>query len=156
MLRLDSPSLFNAKPYNFLLDPAFHRDNMGSNPIGDTISTMSESRPNVNGVDLDSQTRCAHYNGPLDIIAIKMKCCGIYYACKDCHDELADHAIEVWPHEQWHQTAVLCGSCATELSVRAYLECSSRCPACRASFNPGCRNHYHFYFETEGSTAQNS
>jgi uncharacterized CHY-type Zn-finger protein len=23
------------------------------------------------------------------------------------------------------------------------------CPLCRAGFNPGCRNHYHFYFAPE-------
>jgi uncharacterized CHY-type Zn-finger protein len=113
---------------------------------------MPEHRPCVSGIDLDLQTRCAHYNSRLDIIAIKMKCCGIYYACKDCHDALADHAIEVWPRSEWDQPAVLCGACGTILSIRQYLECSSQCPTCEALFNPGCRNHYPFYFEMIGST----
>jgi hypothetical protein len=34
--------------------------------------------------------------------------CGIYYACKNCHDALANHTIEVWPRSQWEQPAVLC------------------------------------------------
>jgi uncharacterized CHY-type Zn-finger protein len=110
---------------------------------------MSEPRPHVCGIDLDCQTRCAHYNSTLDIIAIKMKCCGLYYACKDCHDALANHAIEVWPRDEWDKPAVLCGACGTELSIRQYLECSNECPACQARFNPGCRSHYHFYFQTE-------
>ena len=46
---------------------------------------MAPHRPEVLGVNLDPQTRCEHYHGPTDIIAIKMKCCGRYYACKECH-----------------------------------------------------------------------
>ncbi|WP_089407193.1 CHY zinc finger protein [Granulicella rosea] len=109
---------------------------------------MIEPRPQVRGVGLDAQTRCAHYNSPIDIIAIKMKCCGSYYACKDCHDALAGHAVEVWPHREWDTPAVLCGACGLELTVRQYLACSNVCPGCGARFNPGCRHHYHFYFET--------
>jgi uncharacterized CHY-type Zn-finger protein len=44
---------------------------------------MSMPRPEVHGIDLDAQTRCIHYRKQSDIIAIKMKCCGVYYACKD-------------------------------------------------------------------------
>jgi uncharacterized CHY-type Zn-finger protein len=114
---------------------------------------MRETRPCVSGIDLDPQTRCAHHSTPLDIIAIKMKCCGIYYACKDCHDALANHTIEVWPRSEWDQPAVLCGACNAELSTRQYLECSNLCPACHARFNPGCRHHYRFYFETDDANA---
>jgi len=110
---------------------------------------MPEPRPHVNGIDLDPQSRCTHYNKPIDVIAIKMKCCGLYYACKDCHEALVGHDIEVWPREEWDQPAVLCGCCGKELSNRTYMECGNTCPACEAQFNPGCRNHYHFYFETE-------
>jgi len=110
---------------------------------------MTEHRPQVNGVDVDAQTRCRHYNKPVDIIAIKMKCCGVYYACKDCHDALAGHAIEVWPHDEWNENAVLCGACSSELSIAQYLACNNVCPACETAFNPGCRNHYRFYFETD-------
>jgi uncharacterized CHY-type Zn-finger protein len=102
---------------------------------------------NVCGVDLDPQTRCAHYHGATDIIAIKMKCCGVYYACKDCHVALADHEIEVWPRGGWTEGAVLCGACGSELTIEKYMECESRCPKCGAAFNPGCRNHYQFYFD---------
>lgn len=104
-------------------------------------------RPIVHGVALDAETRCVHYHGALDIIAIKMRCCGIYHACRECHDELAGHAAEVWPQAEWHKKAVLCGACGSELSVHAYLACENRCPACRAPFNPGCKNHHHLYFE---------
>jgi uncharacterized CHY-type Zn-finger protein len=47
----------------------------------------------------------------------------------------------------WDQSAVLCGICGKQLTIRQYLECSNQCPGCGAMFNPGCRNHYHFYFE---------
>ena len=103
-------------------------------------------RPEVRGIDLDAQTRCAHYRTALDIIAIRMKCCGVYYACRDCHDALAGHAAEVRPEAEWNQPAVLCGVCGYEMSVRDYLDCGNRCPHCGAGFNPGCRHHHHLYF----------
>ena len=107
-------------------------------------------RPPAHGVDLDPETRCAHYHSALDIIAIKMRCCGTYYACRECHDELAGHAAAVWPKSQWDEAAVLCGACGTELSIRAYMDCGNQCTGCGARFNPGCRGHYHLYFEAEG------
>jgi uncharacterized CHY-type Zn-finger protein len=100
----------------------------------------------VRGVDLDAHTRCAHYRSALDVIAIRMKCCGVYYACKDCHEALAGHPIEVWPQPEWTAIAVLCGMCGHEMSIAEYLASASRCPKCRAPFNPGCRKHYPYYF----------
>jgi uncharacterized CHY-type Zn-finger protein len=107
---------------------------------------MPPTTPEVHGLNLDPQTRCLHYHSPLDIIAIKMKCCGIYYACKDCHIALANHPIEPWPHAEWHHQAILCGVCRAELSISAYFQSNSICPQCHSSFNPACRNHHHFYF----------
>ncbi len=104
-------------------------------------------RPVVHGRDLDPHSRCAHWHGPLDIIAIRLRCCGDYWACAACHDELAGHPPEVWPAAEWDQPAVLCGACGVELTVNAYLGCDSCCPACAAPFNPGCRRHHHLYFE---------
>jgi uncharacterized CHY-type Zn-finger protein len=107
---------------------------------------MTSRIAEVRGINLDAQTRCQHYHGLADIIAIKMKCCGIYYGCKDCHEALADHEIQVWPESQWGEKAVLCGSCGAELTIRQYMLCGYRCPECKAQFNPRCRNHYHYYF----------
>jgi uncharacterized CHY-type Zn-finger protein len=64
-------------------------------------SPMNPNLSNVRGLDLDSQTRGEHYHGRTDIIAIKTKCCGVYYGSKDCHEVLADHLIEVWPESEW-------------------------------------------------------
>ncbi|WP_293384699.1 CHY zinc finger protein [Phenylobacterium sp.] len=103
-------------------------------------------RPPVRGLDLDPQTRCAHWHSDLDVIAIKMACCGTYYACHDCHAALAGHPPRVWAVEEFDEPAVLCGACGTELSVSAYLACGSRCPHCGAGFNPGCHKHRRLYF----------
>jgi uncharacterized CHY-type Zn-finger protein len=103
-------------------------------------------RPRVRGVNMDSETRCAHYHSVLDIIAIKLLCCGSYYACKECHDALADHNLAPWPVESFDTPAVLCGACSTELTINEYLVCGNRCPHCGAGFNPGCARHHHFYF----------
>ena len=106
----------------------------------------ARTAPVVRGVGLDPQTRCDHYRSPLDIVAIRMACCDTYYACKDCHAALADHPLRPWPREQWDLPAILCGACRGELTIRQYLDGGPACPRCGAGFNPGCRNHHHFYF----------
>lgn len=87
-------------------------------------------------------------------MAIKMRCCGVYYACKDCHAALADHQIEAWPQSEWDQRAILCGACGAELTIHQYMESESRCQACHAQFNPKCRNHYHLYFQVRQTPAR--
>ena len=110
---------------------------------------MRPTQQEVRGVEVDAETRCAHYRSALDIIAIKMACCGVYYACKDCHESLAGHPIQVWRHSKWNVRAILCGACGYELTIHEYMQSGYLCPRCKAGFNPGCRNHYHFYFAPE-------
>jgi uncharacterized CHY-type Zn-finger protein len=105
------------------------------------------SRPEVRGLRLDAQTRCVHWHSPRDVVAIKMKCCGEYYACKDCHEALCGHAAQVWPRAEWDARAILCGACGGEMLIQDYLDGGDACPACGACFNSGCRTHRHFYFE---------
>ncbi|KAH7014341.1 zinc finger CHY domain-containing protein [Microdochium trichocladiopsis] len=106
--------------------------------------------PVVHGIDTTAQTQCAHWHSPRDVIAIRHRCCGEYYACISCHEALATHAPEVWPKSEWHTAkAVLCGKCRTELTIAQYLACESTCPHCRAAFNPGCARHYDLYFEKQ-------
>jgi len=117
------------------------------------IVAMNSPRENtigavvVAGVDVDPETRCAHYHGERDIIAIKFKCCGKWFPCHACHAEIAGHPAEVWPEEEFNTPAVLCGACGHQLTVREYLACGSVCPRCSREFNPGCALHYELYFE---------
>lgn len=104
---------------------------------------------NVFGKSVDKQTRCVHWHSQLDIIAIKFKCCDKYYPCFSCHEEEADHQHEVWPQSEFDEKAILCGACGKELSIKDYMASDNTCPHCAASFNPGCSNHYHLYFETK-------
>ena len=101
----------------------------------------------VVGVDVDPETRCSHYRGPDDIIAIKFKCCGKWFPCHECHAELAGHDAEVWRNKEFDELAVLCGACGHQLTIREYLACESVCPRCRRLFNAGCAKHHHIYFE---------
>lgn len=104
--------------------------------------------PRVHGLALTALTQCAHWHSPLDIVAIKHKCCGAYYACISCHDALAGHISAVWPRsEQATAKAVLCGWCSNEMTVAEYLQCGNVCPRCEAAFNPGCKTHHGLYFE---------
>ncbi|WP_018394728.1 CHY zinc finger protein [Bacillus sp. 37MA] len=102
----------------------------------------------VRGSVLDEETRCAHYHQEIDRIAIKFYCCETYYPCHQCHEEDGCGEVQVWPKEKWEEKAVLCGGCGHELTVREYLACESTCPSCGVAFNPGCRLHKHFYFES--------
>ena len=101
----------------------------------------------VHGISVDEKTRCEHYHSPLDIIAIKFKCCGKYYACIHCHESLAGHDSQVWNTTELDLVAILCGQCKNELTINEYLACNYECPYCKSAFNPKCSNHNHFYFE---------
>lgn len=99
------------------------------------------------GVDIDEQTRCAHYATELDVIAIKFRCCDTYYPCYQCHEAVADHQPMVWAPADSHERAILCGVCGTKLTIRAYIDSGSVCPDCGGQFNPGCSKHYSLYFD---------
>lgn len=108
---------------------------------------MKQLQKAVFGVDVTEKTQCRHWHSDQDIVAIKFPCCDQYFACYDCHKEVADHPAETWPREKFPQLAILCGNCGEQLTILAYLECEDRCPQCAARFNPGCRLHRHLYFE---------
>ena len=100
----------------------------------------------VRGVDIDNETRCSHWKTDLDIIGIKFKCCAEWFPCFECHAAEANHPASVWPEDERHTKAILCGACGHQLTIAEYFDCNSRCPKCESRFNPGCANHYHLYF----------
>lgn len=99
----------------------------------------------VRGLLVDDRTRCRHYCGPLDVIALRFACCGDWYPCHLCHAEVADHDSRVWPADARATEAVVCGMCGHLLRIEEYLDADG-CTACGAAFNPGCRLHHHLYF----------
>jgi uncharacterized CHY-type Zn-finger protein len=117
----------------------------------------------VHGLNVNSTSGCEHYHSELDIIAIKFKCCGLYWACCVCHQNgntntkanhpTANHAIERWEHHEFNTMAILCGCCGIELTINQYLNCNSFCPNCNAAFNSRCRLHWHQYFDLDPTPA---
>lgn len=101
----------------------------------------------VHGVQVNSQTGCLHYNSSLDLVAIKFKCCGNYYACYSCHLALNTHPIQRWQHEDLNEKAILCGHCGTEMTIHQYVVSKSTCLNCHSPFNPKCQLHWNLYFE---------
>jgi uncharacterized CHY-type Zn-finger protein len=102
----------------------------------------------VRGIDVDAQSRCAHWHSAIDIVAMRFKCCGDYYACHDCHVALAGHDVVRWAADDQAEHVAMCGVCGLEMTMGEYLAVNDdRCPRCTAAFNPGCRSHRHFYFE---------
>jgi uncharacterized CHY-type Zn-finger protein len=103
--------------------------------------------PKVYGHLVDDKTRCTHWHGPTDVIAIRFPCCDRYYACFDCHSELELHEARRWGQAELDTTGVLCGECGAELAISAYLESGFVCPSCGTAFNPKCALHHDLYFE---------
>lgn len=99
----------------------------------------------VRGAVIDDWTRCAHHCTPLDVVALRLRCCGDWYPCARCHDEAVDHLRELWEPEAAQTHAALCGVCATTLSIAQYRS-TTTCPACGAAFNPACVRHHALYF----------
>jgi uncharacterized CHY-type Zn-finger protein len=143
----ESPVGVFHKPSQSLVRLHFAHETDSFHLVRFLMAQMTPTVRHVRGVNLDPQSRCEHYRGPYDIVAIKMKCCGVYYACKDCHAALADHETSVWPESQWDHEAILCGACGATLTILQYMQSGSRCATCGAQFNPGCRSHYHLYFQ---------
>ncbi|MFV0434141.1 MAG: CHY zinc finger protein [Leucobacter sp.] len=77
--------------------------------------------PRVLGSTVDEQTRCVHYRGETDVVALRFKCCGDFYPCYKCHDAAVDHPIIRWGAADLHLRAVLCGVCRYELRIDEYL-----------------------------------
>ncbi|WP_101842157.1 CHY zinc finger protein [Halobacillus sp. Marseille-P3879] len=104
------------------------------------------NQPKVNGMNLDSESRCEHYHSEVDVVAIKFYCCHKYYACYYCHQELTDHSPAKWPKDQQDEYGIMCGHCKNELPISQYMN-TSECPHCSHRFNERCSNHFPLYFE---------
>jgi len=109
---------------------------------------ISEGGVRVWGIGLESGG-CIHYRSEKDVIAIRMKCCQKFYACIQCHREMETHPAQPYSSAEFETRAVLCRKCGALLTIRAYLTCNFRCRGCGTAFNPGCQNHYHYYFQLE-------
>lgn len=100
----------------------------------------------LRGIEVDTETRCAHYDSEEDIIAIRFPCCDVYYPCYRCHEATTDHVPERFTQAAFDSQAIYCGRCHTTHSVDSYLESIAECPTCSAPFNPDCEAHHDRYF----------
>jgi uncharacterized CHY-type Zn-finger protein len=100
----------------------------------------------LRGIAVDPDTRCAHYDGLRDVIAIRFACCDVYYPCFKCHRETTTHDPTRLAANEKHEPAVLCGACGHTMTAGAYRRAAHACPRCDAPFNPGCHAHWDRYF----------
>lgn len=122
--------------------------------VSDSITTQAPATDDrfsvpLRGLRVDSKTRCEHYDGPRDVIALRFPCCEVYYPCFKCHRATTNHKSARWPRERRHEPAVLCGVCGNTMTATAYLRTQHTCPHCRADFNPSCAAHHDRYFSFE-------
>ncbi|EDO15264.1 hypothetical protein Kpol_461p18 [Vanderwaltozyma polyspora DSM 70294] len=107
----------------------------------------------IKGKTVDNESRCVHWHSPLDVIALKFKCCEAYYCCYTCHQELVTHEVERYTiNGNCQEKVILCGVCKYAMTFDEYRNsefCDSKlsCPKCHAHFNPGCKLHYDLYFK---------
>lgn len=99
----------------------------------------------IRGKPVDASTRCVHWRGPLDIVAFRFACCDGWWPCHACHEETTRHPARPWPIDRFGQPSVRCGSCGRTLTFPAYMASGSRCPSCKAGFNPECETHWPLY-----------
>ncbi|MGZ8559429.1 MAG: CHY zinc finger protein [Chitinophagaceae bacterium] len=90
----------------------------------------------IKGKLVDNNTRCIHYQSPLDVIAIRFKCCREYCPCYKCHEETAGHKAEIWKKDGWEQAAIICGLCKHEMTIYEYVNSGNQYPSCSGLFNP--------------------
>lgn len=100
----------------------------------------------LRGVQVDRETRCAHYDGTQDVIALRFPCCDVYYPCFKCHRETTSHEAVRWPPDRRHERAILCGRCCKSLQITQYLQSPDECRNCETGFNPDCAAHHDRYF----------
>lgn len=129
------------------------------------------SEPSGDAATLVGGVGCAHWHSARDVVAVRFRCCGHTYPCLLCHAEAEDHPVTPWPTAtdvQRRESAVLCRSCGTWLTVGEYLAVYGvdhgagavtdgagsgadgrppACPGCGAAFNPGCALHTGIYFD---------
>lgn len=119
---------------------------MHERPLG---KGTTSSQQQVKGIQVGPNTQCLHWHSDRDVVAIKFKCCQSFYACFECHAKTTNHPPQVWPRKEFQEEkgVVLCGKCGQLYSIQEYLECGNQCVSCGCLYNPGCRLHYHLYFE---------
>ena len=83
----------------------------------------------VYGQLVDDETRCVHYRGEKDIIALKCAKCLKFYPCYQCHNEAEDHNFEPCLASQFDEHTIFCGHCKQTLSIETYLSVDA-CPHC--------------------------
>lgn len=110
---------------------------------------MQEECSLIKGKLVDNESRCVHWHSTLDVIALRFKCCDQFYACYSCHDECETHEVEkysVCTDSNASVPLIICGVCKLQMTFPQYQ--ALQCPRCSAHFNPGCKLHYHLYFDS--------
>lgn len=104
----------------------------------------------VRGFPIDNETRCIHWKGPNDIIALKFKCCPtVFFPCYTCHNVATTHKIEKFDlNIDYNVKCILCGHCKSQLTFKQYTTFQNdlQCPMCKHKFNQSCKLHYNLYF----------
>ena len=98
------------------------------------------------GLLVDDESRCIHYHGEKDIVSLQCYECKKYYACYQCHNAMETHIFSPYPLTLAEDRPILCGVCKRIMTFQEYQK-QIACPYCKSPFNPGCKQHYSYYFK---------
>ena len=62
----------------------------------------------LRGIDIDAETRRAHWDDQVDVIALRFACCDAYYPGVSCHEAATDHDPVGWPRDRLSLAGGLC------------------------------------------------
>ena len=100
----------------------------------------------AHGLLVDDESRCVHYHSVKDIVSLQCYECRKYYACYQCHNAMEMHVFSPYPLALSEDQPILCGVCKRTMTFQEYQE-QIACSYCSAPFNPGCKQHYSYYFK---------
>ena len=98
------------------------------------------------GLLVDDESRCVHYHSEKDVVSLQCYECKKYYACYQCHNAMETHLFSPYPLMLSEDRPILCGGCKRTMTFQDYQK-QMACPYCSAPFNPGCKQHYSYYFK---------
>ncbi|ERG93347.1 MAG: hypothetical protein J07HQW1_03408 [Haloquadratum walsbyi J07HQW1] len=74
------------------------------------------------GVGVDAETRCTHWAGPSDVIALRFGCCEVFSPCYSCHLAVVAHAQTAQVSRSVSSTSATATTTATSSKSRCHTE----------------------------------
>jgi len=109
----------------------------------------------VPAVDVDEETRCAHYGIERDIVAIRVSLLRYLLPLSPVSRRGRRPRRPAVAHRPPRGAGGGVWRLRAEVAIQEYLGVTG-CPACETRFNPGCADHYGRYVETTAHAGEDA